>query len=316
MQVGKGCRIMNIRTLLQGAAALTLPLSILALPQAATAVPSSVKAAPLHFKELATKAVSMHANMTLITGETEAILIDVPFARSDAYRIVAEILDSGKKLTTIFVTHDHPDHFFGLDVLSDAFPDAKIVASPIVVKDMTRSIPIKFARWSSMLGANAPRRPVIPAALAGDTLMIDGRALQVMGPMQGDHVRSTVVWDPETRTLIAGDTVYNGMFVWLGEHTEERYSAWLAVLDRLEALHPNRVIAGHTKPGLPDDNMGIDWTRAYIKAFARTAKIAKSPEEFQTLMRAQYPNAVDVYDCFLLCVPSQVATGAIPPWDE
>jgi hypothetical protein len=52
------------------------------------------------------------ANYTLATGETEALLVDVPFSRSDAHRVVAAILDSGKKLTTIFVTHDHPDHFF------------------------------------------------------------------------------------------------------------------------------------------------------------------------------------------------------------
>lgn len=283
---------------------------------AALVLPLSAHALPLQFQKIATKAVSMHANMTLITGEKEAILVDVPFARSGAYRVVAEILDSGKKLTTIFVTHDHPDHFFGLDVLADAFPDAKIVAAPIVVKDMTRSVPIKFARWSGMLGMNAPHRPVIPTALNGQTLAIEGHILDVMGPMQGDHVRSTIIWDPGTKTLIAGDTVYNGLFVWLGEHKEDRYNAWLAVLDKLEAMHPNRVIAGHTKPGLPDDTRGIDWTRTYIKAFARTAKVAKTPKAFQAMMRAQFPSAVDVYNCFLLCVPSQVATGVIPPWDE
>jgi len=59
------------------------------------------------------------ANYTLVKGETEALLIDVPFSRSDAHRVVAAILDSGKKLITIFVTHDHPDHFFSLDLLLD-----------------------------------------------------------------------------------------------------------------------------------------------------------------------------------------------------
>ncbi|WP_353228898.1 MBL fold metallo-hydrolase [Novosphingobium sp.] len=282
----------------------------------AMALPAVALAAPLKFQAIATKEVSMHANMTLITGEHEAILVDVPFARSDAYRVVADILDSGKKLTTIVVTHDHPDHFFGLDVLADAFPDARIVAAPAVARDMARSVPIKFARWSGMLGTNAPHRPMVPAAMTGDTLTIEGHTLSVIGPMQGDHIDSTVVWDPETRTLIAGDVVYNGMFVWLGEHTPARYDAWLAVLDRLDALHPVRVIAGHTRPGLPDDSMAIDWTRGYIKAFARSAKVAKTPAELQAMMRAQYPAAIDVYNCFLLCVPSQVATGAIPPWDE
>ena len=45
------------------------------------------------------------ANYTLATGETEALLVDVPFSRSDAHRVVAAILDSGKKLTTI-ARHD------------------------------------------------------------------------------------------------------------------------------------------------------------------------------------------------------------------
>jgi glyoxylase-like metal-dependent hydrolase (beta-lactamase superfamily II) len=69
------------------------------------------------------------ANYTLATGETEALLVDVPFSRSDAHRVVAAILDSGRKLTTIFVTHDHPDHFFSLDLLIDSFPNARIVVS-------------------------------------------------------------------------------------------------------------------------------------------------------------------------------------------
>jgi glyoxylase-like metal-dependent hydrolase (beta-lactamase superfamily II) len=80
------------------------------------------------------------ANYTLATGETEALLVDVPFSRSDAHRVVAAILDSGKKLTTIFVTHDHPDHFFSLDLLIESFPNAQIVAHAVVAKDMERSI--------------------------------------------------------------------------------------------------------------------------------------------------------------------------------
>jgi glyoxylase-like metal-dependent hydrolase (beta-lactamase superfamily II) len=88
------------------------------------------------------------ANYTLVTGETEALLVDVPFSRSDGHRVVAAILDSGKKLTTIFVTHDHPDHFFSLDLLIESFPNAQIVAHAVVAKDMERSIPLKFQRWA------------------------------------------------------------------------------------------------------------------------------------------------------------------------
>lgn len=274
------------------------------------------QAAPLEYQVIRTSVTSMHANMVLAKGEKEAVLIDVPFSRADALRVVADILDSGRTLKAVIVTHDHPDHFFGLDVLADAFPDAKLLAAPVVVRDMTRSVPIKFGRWSGQLGANAPRRPVVPEALDGDTFLLEGHALRVIGPMQGDHVRSTVVWDEETRTLVAGDVVYNGMYVWLGEHTPDRYRDWIRVLDELAARQPLRVIPGHTRPGLEDTPASIGWTRDYIARFIQLSGKARNSREMMAMIQADYPEAIDVGFCFLLCVPAQVATGEIAPWDE
>ncbi len=273
-------------------------------------------AAPLDYQVIRTSQTSMHANITLVKGKKEAVLIDVPFSRADAYRVVADILDSGKTLKAIIITHDHPDHFFGLDVLADAFPDAQLLAAPVVVKDMTRSVPIKFARWSEQLGPNAPRRPVVPTALEGGGYTLEGHSLAIEGPMQGDHVRSTIVWDGETKTLIAGDVVYNGMYMWLGEHTPDRYHAWIKVLDDLTERKPLRVIPGHTKPGQVDTPASIAWSRAYITNFMALSKKAKSSKEMMALLQKAYPKAIDVGFCFLLCVPTQVATGEIQPWDE
>jgi glyoxylase-like metal-dependent hydrolase (beta-lactamase superfamily II) len=273
-------------------------------------------AKPLEYQVIPTSAISMHANITLVKGEKDAILVDAPFSRADAYRVVGEILDSGKTLKAILITHDHPDHFFGLDVLADAFPDARILAAPVVVKDMERSVPIKFTRWSGMLGANAPKRPMVPVALSEDSYTLEGHALQVKGPMQGDHVRSTIIWDAEMKTLIAGDVVYNGMYVWLGEHPPERYVSWVKVLDDLAAMKPLRVIPGHTKPGLVDSTASILWTRNYITNVAEMAKKAKTSKDLMARIKTRYPSAIDVNFCFLLCISSQVATREIAPWDE
>lgn len=271
---------------------------------------------PLSYDVIATSELSLHANMVLVSGETDAVLIDTPFSRADAYRVVARILDSGKTLKAVLVTHDHPDHFFGLDVLQDAFPEAEILAAPVVVTDMVRTVPIKFERWGPMLGANAPQREVVPEPVDGDSYMLEGQPLRIIGPMQGDHVRSTVIWDERTRTLVAGDVIYNGMYVWLGEHTPDRYEDWIGALDRLEAMQPNRVIAGHTTPGRTNDNAGIDWTRDYITFMGEAAQEAENSAQLQDMVRARFPGATDVLECFLLCISAQVATGEIEPWDE
>ena len=129
-------------------------------------------------------------------------------------------------------------------------------------------------------------------------------------------MHATGVWDPETKILVAGDLLYNGIFVWLGEHRDPQYNAWLASLDTLQALHANRIVAGHTRPGLPDDSYSIDWTRQYIVAFRKAAGESKTSQELGAKLHALYPDAVDVAGGFLVGVSSQVALGEIPPWNE
>src|ERR1043166_8740601 len=72
-------------------------------------------------------------NSTMVMGEKEMIVIDPQFSLSEAHKLAAEILESKKTLTTIYSTHAHPDHLFGVAVLKQAFPDAKYVALPAVV---------------------------------------------------------------------------------------------------------------------------------------------------------------------------------------
>jgi len=271
----------------------------------------------LAIQVITTSVGSMAANMTLIEGEQNAILVDAPFTRADAHRVVAAILDSGKLLDAIVITHDHPDHFFGLDVITAAFPQAKVLANATVAKDIARSLPTKFARWSPMLGVNAPRYAVFPAALSDDNLvMLEGHRIEVHGPIQGDHVHCTYIWIPESRTLIAGDLLYNGVFVWLGEHRQAQYAAWLDSLERLEALMPAMIVAGHRNPVLSDDADSINFTRKYIEDFRRAASKSKNAAELGGKMHAAYPNAIDVAGGFLVGVSSQVAMGEIVPWNE
>ena len=124
------------------------------------------------------------------------------------------------------------------------------------------------------------------------------------------------MWIPESRTLIAGDLLYNDMFVWLGEHRDAQYTAWLKSLDELEALHPAMVVAGHRKPGLSSDAASIAFTRKYILDFRAAAAHSKTSAQLGAAMHAAYPDAIDVANGFLVGVSSQVATGEIAPWDE
>jgi glyoxylase-like metal-dependent hydrolase (beta-lactamase superfamily II) len=280
------------------------------------ATPAIAQQKPLEVEVLQTSPASLSANIALIKGETKAVLVDAPFTMADAHRVVAMILDSGKELETIFVGHDHPDHFFAMEVITNAFPRAKVVAHPVVVADIWRSLPFKVKRWGPLLGANGPRHPTAPAALEGDTIMLEGRELKVIGPVQGDHVHATALWAPSIKALFPGDLVYNEMYLWFGEHDSAGVAAWGKAIEQLAALKPVIVVAGHSKPGLPNDASGLDYSRRYIAMWPKLVAASKDSADLRARVQKAFPASIDVLGDFLLGNSSKVAMGEQAAWVE
>jgi len=287
-----------------------------ALSLAAPVAAQEAPAGPLTVEVLRSGPGSLHANFALIQGERDAVLVDAPFTVADAHRTVAMILESGKNLTHVFVTHDHPDHFFAMEVIQDAFPDVQVVAHPTVVADIWRSLPFKVARWGPMLGANGPRHPSAPRPIEGDTIELEGQALLVIGPMQGDHVHATALWVPSIKALFPSDLVFNEVHLWLAEHDPEQVTEWARSLDRLAALEPEIVVAGHGRPGLPNDASALAFTRRYLAEWPVLVSRAGDSAELRQLVQASFPSTVDELDGFILGNSSKVAMGEEPKWEE
>jgi glyoxylase-like metal-dependent hydrolase (beta-lactamase superfamily II) len=274
------------------------------------------KPAPLQIKVIQASEPSLFSDSTMIMGEKEIVLVDPPFTRSDGLRLAADVLETGKTLKVIYITHDHPDHFFSVDVFTDLFPGVEVVTVPQVVDDIWRSYPLKFKRWGPMLGVNGPRHPVAVTALQGSSLMLEGQEIRVIGPMQGDHIHATALYVPSAQALICGDLCFNKIHLWLGEHNAAQYDDWLASIDKLMALKPKIVVAGHKLPGLPDDASALDFTRRYLLAFKAAAATSKTSDDLMKTIRQEFPDTRDVLDNFILVNSAKVATGEMPPWTE
>src|ERR1041384_4688254 len=105
-------------------------------------------------------------NSTMISGDKDMLLIDPQFSLSEAHKLAAEILESKKNLAVVYITRPHPDHMFGLAVLHQAFPDAKIVALPATVNAAKPGCPARQKFWFATYGNNIPGPdPVLPAEL-------------------------------------------------------------------------------------------------------------------------------------------------------
>jgi glyoxylase-like metal-dependent hydrolase (beta-lactamase superfamily II) len=76
------------------------------------------------------------------------LLVDAGFTRADSHRLVAAILDSGKTLTTVFISHGDPDFYFGAEVVADAFPTATFLATPHTIDHIHHSYERKLNAWA------------------------------------------------------------------------------------------------------------------------------------------------------------------------
>ena len=148
---------------------------LLMLLAAASALPAQSR---LHLRVFTSGANGFSVNSTLIYGEKDAILVDTQFVRSEAYRVAAMILESKKNLTTVYITHGHPDHYFGIAVLKQAFPNAKFVALPATIAAIRNGWEGRLKFWTPEFGFNLPTTgPILPDELQGNALNLEGQAL-------------------------------------------------------------------------------------------------------------------------------------------
>ncbi len=266
---------------------MTKTLIAAALLAAATIAHADPK--PLEIQVFTAGPGGFQADSTLVTGDKDAILIDAQFDRADAHRLVAQILESRKNLTTVYITHSHPDHYFGLEVIAQAFPKAKLVALPATVAEIAKTAGPKVKQWQPIFGALIPATPVQPTSLTGShTLTLDGQTLEIHGGVQGDDSNNSYVWIPSIKTVIAGDIVYRGVHVWTAETKAADRKAWAKTLDEVAALKPAVVVAGHKDPKLDNSPAGIDQTRQYLAAFDAAVASSKTADEVQTKVKAKY----------------------------
>jgi glyoxylase-like metal-dependent hydrolase (beta-lactamase superfamily II) len=231
---------------------------------------------------------SRNKTATLVTGENQALLVDAAFTRADGHRLAAEILDSGKALTTVFVSHADPDFYFGAEVLADAFPDARFVATPIVIEHIKHSYEGKLKAWEA-LGPNLPTRLVELEPLTGD-LTLEGHRFELRGGPNRLPDRH-YLWQADHRAILGGVLLFQQEHVWVADtSTPEDRSAWVELLDDMAALEPELVVPGHRLPDTAADASAITGTRDYLVAFEEELGKAADGAALTEALVARYPD--------------------------
>ncbi|WP_174459633.1 MBL fold metallo-hydrolase [Neorhizobium vignae] len=244
----------------------------------------------------------------LISGATEAILIDGGFTLADGKAVAEAIKATGKTLTTIYVSQSDPDYYFSLGPIKAAFPGARVIAASATVAAIRSSVEKKLSVWGPQLKENGPQAlvdVVMPETFDGKTLTVDGEIVEIVDAEGLSNRRYLFV--PSLNAVFGGVMIFSGVHVWTADtNGAELRVAWIANLEKIAARNPAIVVAGHMTPEALSDLSGVAHTIAYLKAFEEELAKAKGSAELKAAMEARFPG---LGMGIALDIGSKVATG-------
>ena len=229
---------------------------------------------------------------TLIYGERNAVLVDTFLTTEHGVKLADEIAATRKNLTHVYITHGHGDHFFGINILKERFPNVRAVATASVVDRTATQLEPDWLDgfWRQRFPGQIPDDPGMPESLEGGSIELEGHALIPIETGFTDTADSTSLHVPSIGLIAAGDVVYNGIHPYLGESTAQTRLQWIAALDKLDALEPRAVVAGHKVPDHHDDPRNIAETRDYLRDFIRLDRTTDTPLALFDAMIELYPD--------------------------
>jgi glyoxylase-like metal-dependent hydrolase (beta-lactamase superfamily II) len=229
----------------------------------------------------------------LLTGNSDAVLIDGGFTLSDGKKLAEAIKATGKILRTIYISQSDPDYYFSLASIKAAFPSAPVVAASATIEAINANVEKKIAAWGPQLKENGPQSLadiILPKAFDGSALMLEGNEIQIVNA--DGLANRRYLWVPSLNAIFGGVLVFSGVHVWTADtQTLASRQAWIKTLESMMARKPAVVVPGHLSETAPIDATAIAYTRDYLLAFEEERTKAKNSAELIAAMSARYPTA-------------------------
>jgi glyoxylase-like metal-dependent hydrolase (beta-lactamase superfamily II) len=232
---------------------------------------------------------SFGVTSVIISGKTDVVLIDAQFTLADAETVAQKIKSSGKKLTSIYVSHGDPDFYFGLEVFKKHFPEVTAYASPATIEHIKATAQKKLEVWGGRLGKAITSNVVLPQVLQGNTIELEGEKLEVIG--LDEFPTKTFIWVPSIKAIVGGINVFGSTFhLWMADaQSTEARSKWISILDKIKSLKPAIVIPAHAKSESAFDLTAVEHTKNYLLFYEEALKANKTSQALIATLKAKYP---------------------------
>ena len=231
---------------------------------------------------------------TLISGAHDALLVDPPFTRTQIRSVGDWVERSGRRLAYIYATHGHGDHWFGTGELARRFPGVTIYATEGTIEVMRQQAgPSREQLFDRIFPGQIPETPVLAEPVPAQGFRLEGNPVEAVETGHTDTDKTSVLHVPSIGLVVAGDVAYNGVHQYILEGGGGGLHEWLRALDRVAALHPRAVVAGHKNKNRSDDPAILDETRQYLQDVIRLLDDKPTAREFYDQMTGLYPDRLN-----------------------
>ena len=201
---------------------------------------------------------------TLIYGTEDAVLTDPGLTEEQARVLGDWVAGQGRNVTDIFITHGHGDHWFAAGLLAERF-GARVVATAGTIAQMQGGVATRPMLWDKLY-QGIPPSPVTAVTVPGNRFTLEGHDLVMIDVGHADTDDNSVLHVPDLGLVVAGDVIYNGVHMYLAQSVAVGgFGPWRDAIDKVEALEPRHIVAGHQNKQLDDDaKRTIEQTRRYL----------------------------------------------------
>jgi len=228
---------------------------------------------------------------TLVFGACDAVLVDALTTVREATALADWVALHDRRLTTIYITHGHGDHWLGLSVLLDRFPDARAVATAGTVRQM-RTGDQGTAAFRARFPGQIAETIALAEPLDAECFELEGLPLKVIETGHTDTVDTTSLYVPDLGLIVSGDVAYNHCHMYVAATTAASRAEWIAALDQLAALSPAAVVAGHKDPTRGNPPSVLAESRGYLEYYGQLREAALPDRELFDAMVSRYPDWV------------------------
>ncbi len=227
---------------------------------------------------------------TLIYGDRDAVLTDPAMTVDQARALGDWVAAHDRNLTDIFVTHGHGDHWFAAGLLAERF-GARVVAAEGTIAQMRGNVAARPLLWDKVYDG-IPESPVTAVTVPENRFALEGDDLVIVEVGHTDSADTTVLHVPDLDLVVAGDVIYNGVHMYLGQSVVVGgFGTWRDAIDTVEALTPRHIVAGHQNHELDDDAARqIADTREYLDDAEELLRTQTTAEDFFNAKVERYPD--------------------------